>query len=192
MQDVLDLISFSAVVTAIVVSVLTTLLVEYLAKPHLEARKERILARVRQREEFRAAVHELTAHVAWVAIGLASRPAGWERWLYEQGDAYVRMVELVDLMHRHIVWALALPDQYQDLAMRYVVYVKYVTLSDHPETQQAKMIHAINTEMGHFVDRFSRWPLWLVPRRRRALKRIELLFDETEVQLGADHPDSQS
>jgi hypothetical protein len=94
----------TAAATALVVTSVVTVSVEYLAKPRLEARKERILDQLRARRALIALIVDLTFSADAVAVDVPkdADAAARERILAERRRHYVRMGELTLELSDHV------------------------------------------------------------------------------------------
>lgn len=151
---------------------LVALMFEYLAKPRLEARKERILRAVRNRDE-------LLGHL--IAIGVVARqlatdtpkdlaPGVREGFLLEQQRAYQRLNETTHVLYDRMgdlagsyAW---LP---RDLIIRYMIVMRGLLMSDRTRHAKAKETSAITEPLAGYLTLVPLWAPWRNIRRAKAL-----------------------
>ncbi len=139
-------ISWDTVATAAATAVFVTLVVESVAKPRLEARKERHLETLRTRRAVVTAVVTLTmaARMSVTELPGDAEEELRRRWRDEQLRHHGRLQALVtDLFDNLGRYAAAYPEPICRDLIRYVVCLRGVTLSTRPPQAQAEIIRSL-------------------------------------------------
>ncbi len=148
-------IDWGAAATAAVTAVFVTVLVECLAKPRLEARKERHLEALRTRRELVTAIATLTMAAR---MSVTELPAGADdevrqRWGEEQRRHHARLRTLVtDLFDDLGRYVAAYPEPVGVELIRAVVCLHGVMLSSRPERRRAEIVHAVGRAVTRVVS----------------------------------------
>jgi hypothetical protein len=176
------MINWDAVATAGATAVFVTLTIEYIAKPRLECRKERILAMVHSRQELLSSVVDLSMAAGVVKLeappAMAVETQG--RVEAERQRQYGRIREqserLFDQAGKY-AGAYALPHVMRDIVIGYIYCVQGVALSARSQRQQAETIYNLGIPMAGILDhpRF-----WQVRKWQRGLEEVRRLILETE------------
>ncbi|MBG0818921.1 hypothetical protein [Planomonospora sp. ID82291] len=160
-------INLAAAVVAGVTSIVVTLLVEYAAKPRLEARKERILDAVRARRKLTATLLDigLAAAVLREDLPAIADPVVQQKVRAERARQYKRLEELgqelVDGSGRYLVTLLGLPRR---LTANAAFAVLGVLMSARTRRDQAEAITGLVTPLATVLET----PLWRLLKRGRA------------------------
>lgn len=170
------------------VALVTTLLVEYLAKPGLEARKDRILEK---RREQRAAINDMK-RASFLLIRLAyyladirddrASKGSFEKALTELSECTVRPFEIIDPPKK-------IADEWHD-----AIVVLYRYSSMKPEAQRPASIAEkfplayLRLSLFHSYFNTARWHLW---RRHKLIRRIKSATLPSEpIQAASEQIDS--
>ncbi|MGW3959121.1 hypothetical protein ACWED2_04815 [Amycolatopsis sp. NPDC005003] len=176
----------TATLTTILISALTSgvvaLGVEWLFKPRLEARKERLLELHRKRRTFEAQMTTILVNIAkWSALEL---PAGMSetvasRLAEDRAAAVLQIEEIAAAMNLEIFDVVfAYPAQrIRDIIIRYVYAIWLVQQSDR--TQDEKWEIFLDLTQAAHTWLFSRY--WRAPSRTKAMfhlmKSLDTLSD---------------
>ncbi|RSM64894.1 hypothetical protein DMB66_18445 [Actinoplanes sp. ATCC 53533] len=175
----MPLINWSTVWTAGATALLVTLLIEYAAKPRLEARKEAILDAHRARREVRALVMRLT-HTAQrfaqvLPDGVDPKLAEW--WKVERNRCYDVMaataLQLVDGVERY---AGVYRDPLLTLIQDYAYAVHGVRLSARQRRRQTELIVELGSPMLSALDFPAPWKWWRFDSWDRSVKEVRRLM----------------
>jgi hypothetical protein len=177
--------NWQSLVASAVVAALTTLLIEFTAKPYLEARKDKIVRRARDRDE------SLRALVAIQNNGqfLATRVSVDE--MYDKPDAlHEYIVDLRKLMATSQLAYAHLPRTMRTLLNYDLAYteglISAVNLTrqtfrhrtDQTDNEVRTIGQNLVREMIHKLRSFGKFPLgYLLTPRRRWIKRIIIRID---------------
>jgi hypothetical protein len=174
-------IDWDTVATAGATALLVTMAVEYLAKPLLEARKERILEALRARRDLLTLITKMTL-AARKYIERLPDSAGSDLqkiWLAERNRHY-------DLMRQY---ALQVSDDFDRFAQaynnrqvnevlaRYTFCVHGIVLSLRPRHRQAELIWRLGEPMAAVIEMP---PLWRVKAWARSQDKVRQLVAEIE------------
>jgi hypothetical protein len=172
-------ISWETVATAAATAVLVTLVVEEVAKPRLEARKERHLETLRTRRDLVTAVVTITMAAR---MSVTELPGGAEdqlrrRWRDEQqrhhGRLQTLVTELFDNLGRY---AAAYPEPIRRDLIRYVVCMRGVMLSSRPQHVQADILRSLGRPAAAMVAASG----WRPGAASRARAELIALIERTE------------
>jgi hypothetical protein len=173
-------IEWRTVATAVVTAVLVTLVVEYLVKPGLEARKEGHLTTARNRRALLVAILDLAMAAQIVSAELPGE-AAWalQRAFREERERhYGRLrtlaMEMFDNLGRY---AQAYPWPYRDEPVAFVMCLYGVMISTRPKRRQAEIILGLAQVAARVFDPSIRRPSeWQLARAQLAK-----LISETEM-----------
>jgi hypothetical protein len=160
------------VLTAALVSAVVALGVEWLAKPRLEARKERILRRYRARDEVRRLLYDILFN----ATKLKSRPPATsandgEAW--QAADAIVPAARSLEDAFRMEVMPFT-RDEIAAALAGYVGFVRGVMESDRTGRDKGEQIAAQTSVIIDVLGGPGQGPLYWARRRYRARRLREL------------------
>ena len=193
---------FDADVTTVLVSALVaaivTLMIEYLAKPTLEVRKERILLRHRQSWELLRALRVLITHLRWRLLALRATPhsAG----LAEAMKSLSAELEAVGDIAIS-TWN-EFPAEIQDLFVSAQAFYKGLfdlVLVEAPSASPDEVVHEVDivlkTRATEFIvlEAFLRLSRWHFLRKRR-LRRLAVAVaeDRRREVTAVDEPNGHS
>lgn len=174
-------INWDTVATSAITALTVTLATEYVAKPRLEARKERILAALRSRRELSAALTAIALPAAFLAVDMPTdaEPQARDSLRAERRRQYERMRDqaqtLMDNMDRHASTFHSMP---MKLVMEYIGTVHGVMLSARTQHDKAKYIHNLSLQMALILD--GRW--WQIVARLRALQKFQQMVEQSREQ----------
>lgn len=183
------MINWNTVLTSVVTAIVVTLLVEYAAKPRLEARKERILDIVRARRELGAALIPIAQAADMLLADPLAEPLKdaprelREKFRAERQRGYDRMQgQIQQLMDNVGRYAGCYPSLHMNLVMRFVMCAWGVMISLRTQHEQARIIKALVEQMATALEP----SLWRPLAWKRAHDETMRLIDEAEL------PDKQS
>lgn len=160
-------LDWNVVLNAAITALVVTLAVEYLAKPRLEARKERILAALRARHELLAGMANLYMSAEFVSIEVPAGPdrQSRETLAAERQRHYGRIQELSQhLADNAGEYARTYIAPVRALVFDYIFLVRGVVLSGSTRRRKAEIIKKLSTPTGMIIS--HRW--WQVPTAVRA------------------------
>lgn len=176
-------IDWNTVATAGATAVIVTLAIEYVAKPRLEARKERILGALRARRELLTAITRLSLAARMYCEELpATAPQDLQRaWGHERGRQYdVLQTQARQLLDDVPRYAHAYPRQFDDVVLGYVTTVHAVMLSMRPRSRKAALVADLGVPVATALEVPPMWNVRAVARMlgaqqeaRRALEKIQ-------------------
>ncbi|RNH98850.1 hypothetical protein EEZ25_24430 [Micromonospora aurantiaca] len=189
-------IDWNTVATAGATAVFVTLAVEYVAKPGMEARKERVLEDARLRRDLVTAIMDLALSAAILITDvLADASAPVKQSLREERRRhYDRMRRRIDALHDDAGrYARAYQGAKRVAAFQYLNCVKGVVLSERTRYQQAGVMHSLAAPVATILEGTLAHPIRFQNAR---LKLAELVAD-TEVPVepepaGADRASKTS
>lgn len=177
-------VNWDNVTTAGATAVFVTLVVEYLAKPSLEARKDRILDAHRARGE----LHDLIMKITFAAARLceklpADAPADlrstWDKEADRQYEImHGQILEAADNVGRYM---RVYRSQIRDLVAAYLINLHGVVLSPRTRDRQAEIVANLGAPMATAITPPRPWGIraW-----RRAVSEIRAQI--TDMQIPAD------
>lgn len=151
-----------AALVAVFAAVLVTLAMEYLVKPALEARKDRVIGALRAQRELLAATLELSmaARAMLLEVPVAADREVRENFRLERERQYGRVQGLVRRLFDGVSgYAAAYPGEVRDLAIEYVMCLHCLTMSRRTRQAQAELIVSLT---GPAVRAFEPrlWRVW--------------------------------
>lgn len=168
-------INWDTVATAAATAAIVTLVVEYAAKPRLEARKERILAAHRSRRELSIAIRGICVTAAFLGIDMPKDAVGAARTklLAERARKYEQMCEqarrMFDLVDAH---AATYPGWMMEAVMSYIGNMQGVMLSARTQHAQARLVQDLSRHAAGLVDARMTHPISFMNAR----SELELLI----------------
>jgi hypothetical protein len=168
------------IVPTVVTALVTTLVVEYFAKPRLEARKERILRQLRSREDLVAAVIDIAGVAEYVAIDVPKDgPAeARQNLIADRSRAYERLQKLVAGLHENMGrHAGSYRWPYLGIVIAYIGYLKGAVLSVRTQAAQGRMIREVSGHLVAILAPDPVWKVWRWPHRFRALNAVYTILE---------------
>ncbi|MFG1872067.1 hypothetical protein [Micromonospora arborensis] len=173
-------IEWNTVATAGATAVFVTLAVEYIAKPAVEARKERILEDARLRRDLVTAIMDLTlsATILTTDVPVDASASVKQSLRDERRRHYDRMRTRIDALHDDAGrYARAYQGAKRSAAQRYLACVKGLVLSERTRYQQADVVRSLAVPVVTILEGTVRRPL----RFQDARLKLEKLVADTEV-----------
>ncbi|MDX5461272.1 hypothetical protein [Micromonospora tulbaghiae] len=173
-------IAWNTVATAGATAVFVTLAVEYLAKPGMEARKERILEDARLRRDFVTAIMDLTLSASFLLVDIPPEASTEvKRSLREERRRhYERMSARINALHDEAGrYARAYRGPMRDAVFLYLNCVKGVLLSERTRYQQADVVHSLAVPVVTVLEGTMAHPI----RFQNARLKLAELVTATEV-----------
>jgi hypothetical protein len=162
-----------AALVAVFAAVLVTLAMEYVVKPVLEARKDRVLGALREQRELLAVTLELSmaARALLLEIPATADREVRESFRSERERQYGRIQGLVRRLFDGVSgYAAAYPGEVRDLAIEYVMCLHCLTMSRRSRQAQAELIVSLAGPATRvFEPRL--WPLRVRPGTVAELRR---------------------
>lgn len=173
-------IAWDTVATAGATAVFVTLAVEYLAKPGMEARKERILEDARLRRDLVTAIMDLTLSASFLLIDIPPEASAEVKQSLrdERRRHYERMSARINALHDDAGrYARAYRGVKRDAVFLYLNCVKGVVLSPRTRHRQAEVVRSLAEPVAQILEGTVAHPIRFQDAR---LKLAELVAD-TEV-----------
>ncbi|MEU1763334.1 hypothetical protein [Micromonospora sp. NPDC005652] len=177
--------------TAGATAVFVTLAVEYLAKPRMEARKERILEDARLRRELVTAIMDLTlsAVILITDIPADASPEVKRTLRAERARHYDRLRSRIDALHDDAGrYARAYRGVQRAAALEYLNCVKGLVLSERTRYRQAEAVHTLAVPVVTILEA----TLWHPIRFQNARSEFDDLVADTEVSTESKPTDAPS
>jgi hypothetical protein len=175
----------TAVVTSVIASIASSFLFDYMARPRLEARKERILGQLRKRREFYSSALSLgvAAKIAAVDVPFGIDHKTREKLVGERQAARQRMTTISKGLLEDVG---AIAGTYHSLiiddVISYIMTMHGVVLSRRSSERKAEVIEECTRDLLAFLE--GRW--WRPIRRVNARSRLRGLISELN---GNEQPD---
>ncbi|MFI7607430.1 hypothetical protein ACIBTV_20110 [Micromonospora sp. NPDC049366] len=176
----LPMVNWDTVVTAATTAVFVTLAVEYLAKPRLEARKERILEDVRLRRDLLTAILDLTLSAAILVHEIPNDASAEvkQSLRQERKRHYERMSLRINELHDNAGrYARAFKEPKRTAVLRYLNCVKGLVLSERTRHRQAEIVHSLGVPVATILEGTLWWPIPYA----KAWMKLEGLVADTEM-----------
>ena len=162
----------ASLLDAALVSAAVALGVEWLAKPRLEARKERILRQYHARDEVRRALHDILYSAAKLKHQTPATCSSSDQG-QQAADAITSATQSLDDVFRTEVMPFA-GEQTSDLVAGYIGFVHGVMASTCPEQDRGEQIMTGTAVLIDVLGGPFQGPLYPVRWRYRARRAAEL------------------
>lgn len=184
-------INWNTVATSAATAIIVTLVIEYFAKPRLEACKERILGVGRTRQEVLAVITKLSIVAKMYGDDLpATAPHDLQRRVKEEKDRLYQALEqqarqLIDDVARY---AGAYSGRFRDLLIAYAGSAHGVMLSMRPRQRKAAHLAALGAPIAAALDVPPTWQPWAWVRMVLAQEKVARTIAEIEAEIPAPSP----
>jgi hypothetical protein len=173
--------TLSTVVVAALTSGAVTLGIEWVFKPRLEARKERMLELHRKRRKFELQMVTVMINVAkWSDLDLSSeRPDTVTRLLIQDRDTAEQQIDATIAAMNVEAFEIAAPylEPIRSLVIRYIFNMRMIHLSDRPQSDKWPLLLEL-TKNAH-VWLFD--GTWRIRKRGKAMFRLRRALDDLEI-----------
>lgn len=173
-------IDWNAVLNAALTAVIVTLAIEYLAKPRLEVRKERLQHVARTRRELIASIVDLSLAAAFLVEEIPKdlRPELRDALRTERRRRYENMRELTQTLFDNAgKYGAAYMGPPQALLIDYLLCIQGTVLSMRTQAQKAKIVKDLSTPM---VTMLAPGGIWRLPAVVRAIDEVRRLIAATQ------------
>ncbi|WP_319462502.1 hypothetical protein [Micromonospora sp. RTP1Z1] len=173
-------INWDTVATAGATAAFVTLAVEYMAKPRLEARKERVLEDARLRRDLVTAMMDLSLSASIIISQLPDEASAEVKQSLreERKRHYERMSSRINALHDEAGrYARAFKEPKRTGVLRYLNCVKGVVLSPRTRHRQAEVVHSLAVPAVTILEGTLWWPIPYA----KAWMKLEGLVADTEV-----------
>ncbi|WP_117214942.1 hypothetical protein [Allorhizocola rhizosphaerae] len=169
-----SLTDVNAIVASVITAVITTLVVEYAAKPRLEVRKDRILRRRRAHEALGAKNIDLAIWAQYVMLELPKELTGEtrENVLADKRRAYERMRTIIEELSDDIGMHASYHPPARGLMVEYLAHLRGVTLASVSWTRKAEAIYKVAEPMAWLLTPPPVWQVWKLHGVARAAVRV--------------------
>lgn len=163
-------ILWASILASAAVAAFTTLIIEYLAKPWLEARKERILEHSRRH---RTALHDLASVLFSAGRIVGLRDEQSVIGLRERTIQIARDTEkLIEAIYEEVDIPASLDDDWSNTTAAVLSFLIGIQVVEHTHPDAWNRFDSAGNHLGLYYDLLSapRWHWW---RRRRFVREIK-------------------
>ncbi|GAA3129139.1 hypothetical protein JOF29_007321 [Kribbella aluminosa] len=184
-------INWNTVATSAATAIIVTLAIEYLAKPRLEARKERILGVIRTRQEVLAVITKLSIVAKMYGDDLpATAPLDLQRRVKVERD---RLYKVLEDQSRHLMddvarYAGVYRGPLRDILIEYTGAVHGVMLSMRPRQRKAAHLAQLGKPIATAPEVPPRWQVRALVRMVLALRQVQHMVATIEDEIPAATP----
>jgi hypothetical protein len=183
---------WSTIGLTVLTALFATMAVEWLAKPRLEARKERVLGHPRKRDELAPAVLKLGFAAQFLTVDMPTDlpTRARENLLAERRRTYARMQSITaELADGLVSYADLYFGPLIDLVPLYITHVQGVIMSARIQVKQARMLSELTMPTYLILRPPRMWMVWRWPALIRAPAELRrLIADQIAEGLGACQP----
>lgn len=175
--------TLSTIVVAALTSGTVTLGIEWVFKPRLEARKERLLEHHRKRRTFASQMHTIMVNIAkWSSLDLPSeRPDTVTMLLTQDREAAERRIDAAITAMNDDAFDIVTPyatQRIRDLVLRYIFNTRMIQLSDRTRADKWTLLQIL-TQDTHTWLFGGTWRFW---SRGKAMLHLMKTLDDLEVK----------
>jgi hypothetical protein len=175
----MPMINWNTVVTSAVTALVVTLVIEYFAKPGLEARKERILGLLRSRRELLAVIAKLTLAAKMYGEDLPpDAPRDLQQaWGAERNRHFADLEQQSRQLHDDLArYAYGYPRQLDDVLLGYANTVQGIMLSMRPRHRKAQLIAELGIPVATALEAQPLYKVVSVVRMLSAQQQVRRML----------------